>query len=94
MKKAAFQALLSPIVADYRKRPYEYWLSRVERDPIHFQFATDSGTECQVEINAFWDDHPGGNIRVLFAIDDGGWRACLPVTDDFIITRDGTFVGE
>jgi hypothetical protein len=28
------------------------------------------------------------------AIDDGGFRVFFPLTDDFIITRDGKFIGE
>jgi hypothetical protein len=35
----------------------------------------------------------GGNLRVLAAVDDGRWRARLPVTDEFIVTPDRAFVG-
>jgi hypothetical protein len=28
------------------------------------------------------------------AVDDGGWRAFVPVTDDVMIAPDGSFVGE
>ena len=94
MKKAAFQSLLLPIVAEYRQRSYEFWLSHLDGEPITSEFVADDGTDCQVEINVFWDHKPDGDIRVIFAIDDGGWRALLPVTDSFIIARDGTFVGE
>jgi hypothetical protein len=31
---------------------------------------------------------------VLASIDDGGWSAFIPLTDDFIIAPDGSFVGE
>ena len=94
MKKTAFQSLLAPIVAEYRQRSYEFWLPHVEAEPITFEFVADDGTDCQVEINVFRDDKPDCDIRVMFAIDDGGWRACVPVTDDFVIAHDGTFVGE
>jgi len=94
MKKSSFQSLLLPIVADYRKRPYDFWLTHLDAEPITFEFVADDGTECQVEISVFWDGEPDDDIRVMFAIDDGGWRAFAPVTDDFIIACDGTFAGE
>lgn len=62
--------------------------------PIVLTIRSDDGTECCVEIEAFWDDRPDADVRVIFAIDDGGWRAFVPVTDSFIIAKDGTFAGE
>jgi hypothetical protein len=54
-----------------------------------------SGTEYQIEIGAMWDSKQGGGIRVLFSIDDGSLpTACVPLCDDFIISPDGSFVGE
>jgi hypothetical protein len=53
-----------------------------------------SGTRYQVEITAFWDSGKPGNLRVLAAIDDGGWRAFKPLSTDFIMAPDGSFVGE
>lgn len=94
MKKAAYLALLAPIVADYRKRDYAHWLSHLSGDPIVSYPIADDGTKCCVEICVHWDDQPDGDIRVMFAIDDGGLRAFAPVCDDFIIAPDGTFVGE
>lgn len=48
----------------------------------------------QGEVQVFWDDKPNGAIRVMASIDDGGWRAFVPLTADFILAPDGTFVGE
>jgi len=54
-----------------------------------------SGRWYQIEIQGFWDSRPGGNLRVMGSIDEGkGWRAFKPLTDDFIIAPDGSFVGE
>lgn len=39
-----------------------------------------SGTEYQLELDILWDDKPGGAIRVIASIDDGGLRAFLPLT--------------
>ena len=46
-----------------------------------------SGTSYQVEIQFFWDDRPGGTIRILGSIDDGGIRAFFPVTDSLLVGR-------
>lgn len=54
-----------------------------------------SGTLYQLETQAFWDSgRPGTNLRILASIDDGGIRAFYPLSDDFIISPDGSFVGE
>ena len=94
MNKNEYLALLAPIVADYRKKPYSFWLSHLDAEPIVFDVQAEDGTKCCVEINACWDGKPDSNVRVFFSIDDGGWRAFVPVTDSFIIAPDGTFVGE
>lgn len=44
-----------------------------------------SGAVYQFEIQVFWDDKPGGNVRVMGSIDDGGWRAFVPLCEDFIM---------
>ena len=59
-----------------------------------FEETAASGTRYQGEVQVFWDDKPEGAIRVMASIDDGGWRAFVPLTDDFILAPDGTFIGE
>lgn len=49
---------------------------------------------AKFEIQVFWDDRLGGNVRVLGSIDNGGWRAFVPVNRDFIKAPDGSFVGD
>ncbi len=53
-----------------------------------------SGVRYQIEVQAFWDDQPEGNIRVLGGIDDGGVRAYFPLCTDFIKAPSGAFIGE
>jgi hypothetical protein len=61
----------------------------------HFEVtAEESGTWYQGDVQLFWDDKPDGAIRVMASLDDGGWRAFVPLTADFILAPDGTFVGE
>jgi hypothetical protein len=47
-----------------------------------------------LEIQFFWDAKPDGAVRVIGSIDDGGWRAFRPLSDDFIRAPDGTFAGD
>ena len=47
-----------------------------------------SGTKYQVAIQVHWDGKRDGNIRVLGLIDDGGWRAFVPLSEDFTIGPD------
>jgi hypothetical protein len=45
-------------------------------------------------VSAHWDSAPNGDVRVIGCVDDGGWRAFLPLSDSFIKAADGSFVGE
>lgn len=64
------------------------------RTPRVENLETLSGDRYQLEVEAFWDDKPKRTLRVTVSIDDGGWRSFFPLSDDFIIAPDGTFVGE
>lgn len=94
MKKRQYLKLLVPIVAEYRQKPYEFWREQVGSEQITFEVAAGDSRECQVEIDAMWDHKPNANIRVFVMIDDGGLRAFCPVSTDFIVAPDGSFVGE
>jgi hypothetical protein len=50
--------------------------------------------EYQVETEARWDSERGGNIRVIVAVDGPGTSAFRPLTGSFIMSADGSFVGE
>ena len=87
------KALLEDHLQDYRCRSYED-LVKLRDCPSVTELVGSSGTKYQVEVTVLWDDRPGGNLRVLGAIDDGGWRAFKPLCDDFILTPSGVFKGE
>jgi hypothetical protein len=61
---------------------------------VAFELRGPSGAEYQVEIEAVWDSRQKGHVRVIASIDDGGWRAFVPLCDSFIKAPDGSFVGE
>ena len=52
------------------------------------------GEEYQVETETRWDSKTGGNIRVLVAVDGPGINTFRRLTGAFIMSADGSFVGE
>ena len=65
-------------LVEYLRCSYEK-LRAMIGDAKNFDAVGRSGTQYQIEVDFVWDDQPGGNIRILGAIDDGGWRACCPL---------------
>lgn len=90
-KKAAM--VLADQLGLYRAKTYDMLKDMVGQVDA-YEVMTPDGSAYQIEIQVFWDGKPDGHIRVIGAIDDGGWRAFAPLTDDFIMTPDGTFLGE
>jgi hypothetical protein len=72
---------------------YRDFVARIGSDD-HVTVVGGSGAEYQLEVQVFWDQKTGGNVRVIGSIDDGGLRAFFPLTNSFITAPDGTFVGE
>ena len=93
MDKTEARLLLQTQLQPWRRRSHAELANEVGHSH-HFQLTAQSGTLYQGEIQVFWDAEPNGAIRVWGSIDDGGWRAFVPLTDSFILARDGTFVGE
>lgn len=82
------------IVESLRAEEYQILVDRYLNKAEHTEVVGESGTGYQVEVEAFWDSIGPGNLRVMVAIDDGGWRALRPLSTDFIVAPDGSFVGE
>ncbi len=83
------------MVADLRRQPYGTLVARYLHEADNRTIAAETGAEYQVEVQAFWDSpRQPGNLRVIITIDDGGWRAFRPLSTDFIVAPDGSFVGE
>ena len=58
------------------------------------QVLGEDGISYQVEIEAFWDIARAEDVRVIVSVDDGGWRALVPLTQTFVMRPDGSFVDE
>jgi hypothetical protein len=52
-----------------------------------------SGARYQVELQAVIDG-PGENFRVMCSVDGAGLSAFAPLTGDFIVSSQDTFIGE
>lgn len=87
--------VLDGVVDALRREPYGKLVARYLRESDEYTVVAESGVQYQVEVQAFWDrPRQPGDLRVIIAIDDGGWRAFRPLSTDFIVASDGSFVGE
>jgi hypothetical protein len=94
MERQEAREVLRDELARFRTQSHEQ-LQRLLKTPITCERRVSSGTSYTIEIQAFWDSHPGGDIRVQGSVDDGSLRrAVRPLCDDFIMAPDGTYVGE
>ena len=95
MDKTEARSILSEHLTRYRSRSYAElaaWVSEGRNDEM--EIVAPGGTRYQIEVNFFWDNRRNGNVRVMGAMDDGGIRALFPLTDSFILSPEGRFVGE
>jgi hypothetical protein len=93
MNNAEAESLLQTELAKYRAKKYRELVGLVGT-PQTSEVAAPSGTKYQLEIQALWDDQPNGVLRLVGAIDDRGARASLPLTESFLLSPSGEFVGE
>ena len=88
--------VLTEVMEDFRREPYRDLIKRIDDDPIVVVERQGAGSaQYQLEISFLWDGHPGGNVMIIGAIDDGGLLSSFsPVTRSFIKAADESFVGE
>ncbi|RPI56785.1 MAG: hypothetical protein EHM55_04130 [Acidobacteria bacterium] len=68
------RAILRDELASYRDRTYGELAALVGADAVRVEIR-DGETVYQIVIDVVWDSEPHQAVRVLGAIDDGGWRA-------------------
>ena len=93
MNRIEAASILRGYLEQYRARSYDR-LKQLVGSPQTDEMVGPSGTHYQIEVQLFPDDRHSGNLRVLGAIDGGGISSFRPLTDDFIMAPDGSFVGE
>jgi hypothetical protein len=80
-------SLLNAHLDKYRKMSYAELAAKIGHEEFP-EVVGPSGTECQMEIQIRWDHKPGGHVRVMGSIDDGGLRAFMPLCSDLIVRPD------
>jgi len=94
MNNVEAKTILAEEIARYRQRSYQELLALLDQSESCERTAA-SGTVYQIQMQVFYDEEPKRTLRVVGMIDDGGLRTFIsPLSDDFIIAPDGSFVGE
>jgi hypothetical protein len=95
MNEIEAKLLLDRELLPYRNRSYAE-LARQVGSLSAYQKTAASGAEYNIEIEVVWNSlNEGRNIRVTGAVDDGrGLTSLLPLSSEFVVAPDGTFVGE
>lgn len=100
--------ILTERLAKFRNWSYSQLAQRVARDHRmhncleHVEEIASDGTRFQIEFNAFWDDKPHGDVRVIGSFSAEPQQQLLGfipiytpnVTNSFIMRPDGRFVEE
>jgi hypothetical protein len=96
MDKEEAQQILDRQTKVHREKTFQQLAALVGSEEI-YTLTGPSGVEYQIEVQAFWDSpkKPRENLRVILSIDDGGFLSSLkPMSSDFIMAPDGSFIGE
>ena len=95
MDRAEAATIADSVIARLRSLPYETLVERLLDEIETEEILAESGVTYQVEIHAMWDPWRPGDLRVLVGVDDGSFRGSFsPVARDFLVSNDGSFVGE
>ena len=94
MDRSEARQIIAIELAKYRTWSYDQLRAMVGAPKQTFEVTGASGSRYYIDIYAHWDANPEGAVRVIGCIDDGGWRAFLPMNESFIKAQDGSFVGE
>ena len=80
--------LLDANLDQYRKLSYAELSAKIGHEEFP-EVVGPSGTEYQIEIQIRWDHKPGGDVRVMGTIDDGGLSGAFkPLCSDLIVRPD------
>lgn len=87
------RTVLTEQLHPYRFEGYKA-LQRLLAEADIFEIQGPSGAPYRLQIEAVWDDRPGGNLRVFGLLEDGeGLGAFAPVTGEFTIASTGAIIG-
>jgi hypothetical protein len=94
MNKQEALRILEQELNAFREESYAELSARIDQGPIVSERTGQDSTVYQLEIQVVWDGQKGGNVRAIGSVDDGSWRALVPITRSFIKSADGRFAGE
>lgn len=93
MNKSEARSILADFLERFRQLSYKEFARMVDSVEVD-EVRGESGVTYNLEAVVVWDDQPGGVIRVMASVDDGGLRAFFPMPDDFLMGPDGQFIDE
>lgn len=91
MNEEEARSALAQEMEHYRAMSYSSLVSMLD-ETKHIEATGSSGASYQIDISVMWDEKSNGTLRIIGAIDDGGWSAFLPLSDDFLLRPDGTLL--
>lgn len=83
------RSLLDAAMLEHQSKSYDALAGAIGQVHVRTERGSD-GRDYEIEIEAEWDDQPGGAVRVVGAIDDGSYRPFLPISAEFIVAPDGS----
>jgi len=93
MNREIGHAVAKQVFQELRGLSYDGCRKLMENISTRVVRGTD-GRDYQLESEAFWDGKKSRNIRLLVSARGGGIDDFIPSTAGFIISPDGSFVGE
>jgi hypothetical protein len=93
MTKADAKGLLVAHLTPYRQRPYPALCALLQASEDIEAEASD-GTRYAISVHGYWDSGRPGNLRIQGAIVYSFWTSFLPLSEDFIMSPDGSFLDE
>jgi hypothetical protein len=84
MDRTIARLLLEQELAQARQRGYGGLKADVGQE-ITKQIVGPDGKDYQISVLLVWDAQENGPLRVIVSIDDGSWRAFVPLTADDLI---------
>ncbi len=95
MDEAEARALLAEVTDQLRTESYPALVAQYIRKTGVVDLVGTSGIAYCVEVQGVWDSGRPGDVRIMAGIDDGHFRSALrPLTEDFVMAPDGSFLGE
>ena len=93
MDKVQAQEIAERELEFYRRQSYKE-IAAKRGTQESFERTSENGERYQIEFDCHDDDSESGNIRVSAAVSYSGWTDFFPVSSDFIVAPDGSFIGE